>query len=137
MLQTITPDLASVLTAVRQADLFSSLCTIQKPKGSPAHPEVTAAGQPTGNYEDVTGMVAIPCMNAPFSPGNIQANEIKQLEAILALNIRHVLLDGYFPSIQSDTDWIAVVDGQTFDILGAECDSQRVMTRLRIRTATI
>lgn len=133
MLQTITPDLQQVLTAVRQADLFSSLCSISQPTG--AFGASGAPVPPPSGYTPTPGLQNIPCMNAPISEARIQATEVRQLAEVLSLNIRHVLLDGYFPTIQ--TNDLASVDGVSYTIMGVESDSQKTMTRLHLRTATV
>lgn len=132
MLQTFTPDLSQILQPVLHAGLFSKRITFQKPDGV-----ITPAGQPSGNYVNVAGLVNLPCMDAPISEARIQATEVKALKDIVASQIRHVLLYGYFPTIADDTDWQAVIDGEVWDLLGSESDSQRIMTRVHLSVQTI
>lgn len=110
--------------------LFVSLCTIQQPNIT-----LDAAGAPLYNPPtNVPGMVDIPCMDEP--PGmRIQATEVKALAEIGAKLMRHVLLSGYYPLVIPSM-W-AVVDGVTYDILGAESDSQNQQTRLELQIATV
>ena len=51
----------------------------------------------------------------------------------------HVLLSGWYPSIKEGVSqgWIAVVDGETLTLMGAESDSQRQMTRLSVRFGAV
>jgi hypothetical protein len=65
----------------------------------------------------------------------ILANERKTPAEEMAYTTFHVLLNDRYPAIQPQDR--AVVDGVTFDILGVETDSQRIMTRLKLQLATI
>jgi hypothetical protein len=78
-------------------------------------------------------------MNAPLSSERITATEVRELEEIMSQSMRHVLLDGYFPQIEGGqtNGWRVIVDGDTFDLMGVESDSQRTMTRLHIRRVSI
>ena len=122
--------LPQVMPAAIATGLFDSLCTIQQPDGI-----LIDAGQPSGNYVNVSGLVNIPCMAPPMSEARIQADEMRALEEIQAMRPLHVLLSGYHPSIEDGVSkgWIAVVDGEVLTLLGAESDSQRQMTRLSVR----
>lgn len=134
MNQTLIPDFTTVIPAVEDSGLFVSVCTIQQPSGT-----LDASGQPDGLYTNVTGLVSIPCMSAPVSMARIAATEVKALEEILSLQVRHVLLDGYYPTIAAGVGngWRAVIDGTTYDLMGAESDSQSQMTRINVRIAEI
>lgn len=116
---------------------FESLCTIQAPDGL-----FGPSGAPSGNYANVAGLIAIACQDEAPSMARIQATEVKALAEIMALNLRHVLLDGYYPTIAQNTQWRATItaaDGvtvTTYDILGAESDSQGQMTRMQVRLVT-
>lgn len=116
---------------------FESLCTIQAPDGS-----YGPSGGPSNAYANVSGLVAIACQDAPPSMARIQATEVKSLAEIMSLNMRHVLLAGYYPTIGQNTNWRAVVteaDGTTiltYDIMGAESDSQGQFTRMELRIVT-
>lgn len=135
MYQGLAYDIEQVMPEAIATGLFDSLATIQAPDGS-----FGASGAPSGNYVDVSGLVAIACIDAPPSDARIQATEAKSLADQLSLNMRHVLLSGYYPTIE--TDWRAVItksDGTTvviYDIMGAESDSQTQMTRLEVRIVT-
>lgn len=130
MKQGLDYDIASVVPAAVNTGRFVSLCTIQQPSGT-----FGASGAPDGTFTNVAGMVNIACMSAPVSNLRIIATEEKTLAEILATKPRHVLLAGYYPTIQ--TNYRAVVDGTAYDILGVESDSQAQMTRLMVRLASL
>ena len=134
MNQSITDVLSQALPAVESAGLFTSLCTLQQPDGT-----YVGSGQPSGTYSNVLGLVNLACMNAPLSSERITATEVRELEEIMSQSMRHVLLDGYFPQIEGGqtNGWRVIVDGDTFDLMGVESDSQRTMTRLHIRRVSI
>ena len=132
MTQGLAYEIASVIPAVLDSGLLVSLCTIQEPSGN-----IIEAGVPDGTYVNVSGMVDIPCTAPPPSEARIAATEVKALAEIMSLNIHHVLLGGYYPAIETNTEWRAVIDGIDYDILGAESDSQKQMTRLAVRIATV
>jgi hypothetical protein len=134
MLQDIGWDIADVMDLAVSTGLFVSLCTAQAPDGL-----LIDAGQPSGNYVNVTGLVDIPCMNAPMSEAKLQAAEIKALADIEAFSPRHVLLSGYYPAFDDGVHlgWRVVIDGTPYDLMGSEGDSQSQMTRLACRTSGV
>jgi len=136
MNQSLTYDFASLPKMVEDAGLMQSVCTIQAPSGN-----LGVSGAPDGTYADVTGLVNLPCMNAPESVGNIAATEIKNIAEIMSVSLRHVLLNGYYSQLDGlnwgQIGWHAIVDGVEYDILGAERDSQFSQTRLKLRLVTI
>lgn len=130
--QAIQLAIQQVMPLARATGLFVSLCTLQQPDGI-----LTGAGQPSGNYVNVPGLVNIACMDAPLSEARIQASEIKGLDEIEAFAPRHILLSGYYPQIAAGVaaGWQVVVDGTALDLMGAESDSQAQMTRIVARTS--
>lgn len=124
----------NVMSAAKLTGIFVSLCTIQQPDGV-----LIEAGQPSGNYINVAGLVNIPCTAPPVSPVRLQATEVRAADDIQAFAPRHVLLSGFYPSIQQGVaeGWIAVIDGVTYTLMGAENDSQSRMTRLMVRFAGV
>jgi len=126
----IQRSIARVMPTALASGLFVSLCTIQQPDGL-----YVGSGQPSGNWINVSGLVDIPCMNAPESELRPTADEEKGELETTAFNLQHVLLDDYYPTIQ--TNWRAVIDGVAFDILGSESDSQRTQTRLKLQLAVL
>jgi hypothetical protein len=133
MLQNIIPVLVSqVMPKVVASGLLVSTCVIQAPSGA-----VTAYNQPDGTFVDI---LTAQCEDAPLGfGGGIDANETKQLSDTLAGGYRHVFLAAYYPQIPTGTGsgWRAVIDGTVYDLLGAENDSQRSQTRLRLQLVTI
>jgi hypothetical protein len=134
MNQTLQYEVDSVMPLAVATGLFVSLCTIQQPSTTP-NPD----GTMPNSYSDIGGLVNIPCMDAVPSESRIQATETKQLQEILSKQLRHVLLNGFYSTIPSGVGkaWRAVVDGVTYDLLGAEPDSQSQMTRLMLQLATV
>jgi len=118
-----------------------SLCTVRKPDGN-----VTSSGGQSGTYVDVTGLVAIQCIDAPDrSPSAQERNTQGYVEAT---SRRKVLLRGYFALLSpatnwGDAGWIAVMTNtisgevQTYDIRGAEADSQHSQTYMYLRKVTV
>lgn len=121
---------SDVMPLALATGLFKSLATIQEPDGV-----LVDAGQPSGNFIDVDGLVDIKAMDAPVSEMTIKADETKSADNIQNFTYRHVLLGGYFPTITLGTrlGWRAVVDGTPYDLLGAESDSQRTQTRMYLK----
>src|SRR5262249_27749657 len=113
--------------------LFDSLCTIQKLDGS-----INFSGQMNAIW--ITVFDSILCIQDPSSVARIVATEKKSVDDVESFNMRHVLLNGYYPTITTDMRAVVVTaDGFTtiyYDILGVESDSQAQMTRLEVRTAT-
>ncbi len=130
MYQGLHQDILDVMPEALATGLFVSHCTIQAPDGI-----FVGSGQESGDWVDVEGLVNIQCMSAPISDSKILADEMKSLEETMAVNLRHVLLDGYYPQIEPGQR--AVLDGVGWDILGAEADSQSQMTRLHLKLASI
>lgn len=137
MNQTSIPALVQqVMPRASQSGLFDSKCTIQAPDGV-----IGSGGAPSGNYANVAGLVNVLCVDAPPSVARVQATEVKALAEIMAKGMRHVLLNGYFPQIVAGvaTGWRAIVTrtatgaSVTYDILGAEVDSQNTQTRLELQ----
>ena len=125
MNQVLTTDLSAVLTAVEDAGLFSSLCTIQEAFASPDD-----LGQSDlVDWADVEGMVDIACMIGPLQPARPStSDEIDAATFTADMDTFHVLIDGYYPEIKQRHR--AVIDGVALDIKGAESDSQNTMTRM-------
>jgi hypothetical protein len=118
------------MPAATIAGMFPSLATLQ---------QLTHVQGPTGNYTnvwaDVAGVVSIPCKDAPASIARIQATEMKDVAEIMAKGLRHVLLNQCFldaPNWAAQTSRM-VVDGFTYEVLGAENDSDTIQTRVDLQ----
>ena len=139
MYRDIQYDLGAVMPAALETGLFVSLATIQQPTG-----EQTADGSPiatggdTGDgWNNVAGLINIPCMNGPEADARIRAKTERQIEYIEAFQFRHLLLDGWYPQIEQFDNWRAIVDGQAWDPIGVESDSQGTQTRLLLQVAGV
>lgn len=153
MYQGLSQELARVMPAALETGLFATtLCTVQLPSGI-----IGPSGAPDGTWVssrpdlgiDLSNVIGVECMSAPPSSARIQATDVKSLEEIMNLGLRHVLLSGYFPQIvpataagaravmtTTDANGV-VVDTTAYDILGAEADSQIQMTRIELKFASI
>jgi hypothetical protein len=98
------------------------------------------------DYTAVAGLTNIACTAPPESTGSITATETRALEEITSAELHHVLLAGYFPTLDAgwrgeNSDdkgaWIALIDGFNYEITGVESDSQSQMTRVRVKLATV
>lgn len=136
--------------AARQTQVFSglyvSLIQFQEPAGT-----FGGSGAPTGTFVNVPGLVdrftgasAIGCMDSPLAPGTISALEAKALGEIESEGIRHVSLNGYYPAVvanwqseNANMNWRAIVDGVTYEVFGAETDSQTTQTRVKLRIVLV
>jgi hypothetical protein len=131
MNQSISYEVAGVMAQAIATGLFVSLCTIQAPSGT-----LGASGAPDGLYSNVSGLVSIPCMDAPQPPTDARfgVKEAKAPAEITAMANRHVLLNTYYPTLITGwrQGWRAVIDGVIYDLCGVEPDSQRQMVRLEL-----
>lgn len=123
-----------VMQSAYASGLFVSLCTVQQPSTTQG-----PTGNPLNGFTDITGLIDIPCMDAPPSMARIQATEMKDVAEILSKGLRHVLLNQCFPDAinWSGRAYRVVIDGVVYDLLGAEVDSQAVMTRLDLQLVTV
>ena len=133
--------IAGVMPAAIATGLFVSLFTAQEPR-----PTQGPNGAIEFDYVDVAGLIEIACTAPPESPGSITATEVRALEDITASELHHVLLAGYYPTLDTgwrgeNADgkgaWIALIDGYQYEISGCESDSQSQMTRVRVKLATL
>jgi hypothetical protein len=133
--------IAGVMPAAIATGLFVSLFTAMEPV-----PTIGVTGAVEFDYTPVSGLVNIPCIAAPESPANIVATEVRALTEITASEIRHVLLDAWYPQLdagwrgENNDDkgaWIAQIDGFNYEISGVESDSQTTQTRVKVTLATV
>ena len=133
--------IAGVMPAAIATGLFVSLFTAMEPV-----PTIGPTGAVEFDYTPVSGLIDIPCIAAPESPANIVATEVRALTEITASEIRHVLLDAWYPQLDAgwrgeNSDdkgaWIATIDGFNYEISGVESDSQTTQTRVKVTLATV
>lgn len=132
MNQSLAYEFAAVVPAVLATGLCDSLCSIQLPDGV-----LIGAGQPSGNYIAIAGLTNLVVVSAPESEARIQANENRTIDEVQSFAPRHVWVAGFYPQIETlaAQGAQAVIDGTTFDLMGAEADSQFHTTRLSVRTS--
>lgn len=134
MYQGLSQEIAAVMKEARATGLFVSVCTVQQADGG-----FTASGFPDGGFTNISGVVNIPCTAPPPSVARVQASENKQVDGVQSLVPAHVLLNGYYPQVPFATTTRpalrAVIDGNNFEVMGVEHDSQKQMTRLAVRVA--
>lgn len=135
----IASGIAGVMGAALATGLFVSLVNIYQPSGT-----LTASGAPDGVYVPVSGLQGIRAMNAPVSVDSYNINSTSQnaVAQVQSIELRHVLLERWYPELSpttnwGNTGWICEVDGVRHDILAAEQDSQLQMTRLRLQKAGV
>lgn len=139
MNQVFTVDHTAVLTAVRNAGLFTGACTTQRFDGTAG-----STGRPAlsvdANWDAVE--TAIPCMIGADGVASKIRNsfEKKSDVADMQTDILHVLLDGYYPGILHG-DRAVLTRGATsigtFDIQGVEHSTDNVMTRLAVHKVAL
>jgi len=122
--------LANIMPQGYAAGMFPSLATLQQ-----LVQDQGPTGNPTGAWVNVSGVVNVPCKDAPASIARIQATEMKDVAEIMAKGLRHVLLNQCFLNAPN---WAAmatrmVVDGFTYEVLGAENDSDTIQTRVDLQ----
>ncbi len=136
MNQGMTVDIAGVMAIAVGSGLFVSSFTAQQPDGV-----ISGPGAPSGTYTNVSGLTAIQCMDAPDITQQVKVGAFQQRAGsqVLSEADRHVLLDGYYPTLQDGwrDGWRAIVDGVTYNIFGVESDSQRTQTRVKLQLATV
>ena len=141
-------EVEAVIQAVFETGLLVSLVTIQQPTG-----EQTADGSPiaTGGdsgdgWNNVAGMIDLPCMNGPEADARIRAKTERTTETVEAFQFRHLFIPGNYAIEQFD-NWRAVVDtvpwvansptALTYDPVGIEHDSQSSQTRALLQLAGV
>lgn len=143
MNQGLVVGIGDVMAEALATGLFISRCTIQLPVQGEAG--LGPSGAPSGAFLPVTGLTNIRCMDAPQPPSEVKlgAQSLRSMSQITDLAPRHVLLEGFYPTLIDD-QWrygaraVIATRGrsETFEICGVECDSQRQMTRLEVKLVT-
>ena len=140
MYQGIGIDLAQTVAEVNYSGYLSGTCTIQVPTGAQ-----NADGSPANTWVAVSELTGLYCQIAVPSATAVQATEVKDLEEIMARSIRHVLLAGFYPQLKQlkqagQVQALLSLTGDstyTFEVLGAEDDSQGQMTRFECQWVSL
>ncbi len=136
MNQGMTTDISQVMAIALASGLFVSVFTARAPDGT-----ISGGGTPSGTYTDVPGLTLIQCMDAPDITQQVKVGAFQRRnESEVASEAdRHVLLDGYYPTLQAGwrAGWQAIVDGVSYNIFGVESDSQRIMTRVKLQAVSV
>ena|SRR5690242_7499541 len=136
MNQSLQIDVTIVMETVRASGLLTSLCTVKTPPADTEDFDAGGALKPDAVWPELSGVVDVPCTAPPLqTTDNVSALELKSMMEIQAKSVRHVLLDGYYPTIEEH--FRAEIDGVDFDITNVESDSQKQMTRLAIQLVTL
>lgn len=130
MNQSISYEIDAVMPVAQQPGTFVSLGTLQQMVSTQG-----PTGNPIGTWANVSGVVNIPCMDAPPSTARVQATELKDVQEIMAKGLRHVLLNQCFVNAPfwAGTGSRFIVDGINYEVLGAENDSQLTQTRIDLQ----
>lgn len=137
----INPNLSvqfpDIMPMVLDTGVLSSLCRIQnRPTTRTSTGRVDDSNPANWTDSGLTGSGPsgeIRCGAAPISELRISSGSTEQKLADRTRQVldRHVLLEGWYPTIIKNQR--AVIDGQAWDIIGVESDSQRQMTRLEVQ----
>ena len=100
MNQAISYELDNIMPQVIATGLLVSLFTAQMPSSV-----LGGTGAPDGTYANVLGLVDIACTAPPYAFGDtsIRADEMKAVPEIAAAEFHHMLLDTYYPLL--NTGW--------------------------------
>ena len=128
-----------VMPAALDTGLFVSLVTIQEPTGEQTADgsQAQTGGDSGDGWNNVPGLINLTAMDAPEADNRIRAKTDRKPEYIESMQFRHLLLSGYYPQIEQYDNWRAIVDGQAYDPVGVESDSQRTQTRLLLQLAGV
>jgi hypothetical protein len=145
MQQGLAIELDQVMPSAFATGLFVSSASFLAPSETQG-----STGNSIGGPSPIQGLQDIPAMNAPRAAGLIGMSSDEKLEFshVEAKRLRHMLLQGYFP--QLDTGFaegagaglqVQVLDpsGITtlYRFLGGEGDSQQKMTRVQMQLVAV
>ena len=123
----VTPQIA--LTGVQV-----SLCTILVRNASGGQPVTDSMGQVDTSIPDYTvlpGHQNIPCQLAVNKLRPDEGGVIRRPEQYDTSGQRSLELNAYYPLILQQ--YLAQVDGTTYEVMAVESDSQKQITRLAVR----
>jgi len=131
MNQSLTYEFDQVMAQATSAGTFVSKATFQTRTNT-----TSAAGQvDLTDWNNVAGLVNIPCMlsvESVFRPN--QAAVVRNPNDWKTLGLLHLLLNGYYPGALQQ--YTVLVDGNRYEIMAVEFDSQKQQTRLGVRYYT-
>jgi hypothetical protein len=130
--QIISRSINRIVPAMISTGLHKSLATFQAPPRGPGFPG-------TAPWTDVPGLVNIPCQFGPEADDGEMAMEFRQQPQTTDTGLHRLEFRGYYPTLEAGwrSGWRVVVDGVAYDVVGIESDSQRVLTRAKVRLVTI
>ncbi len=96
-------------------------------------------GWPSGDYQNLPGLVDLPCMLAPQDLSYIAADESKAPQTITSTALFHLTFTTIYPAISDGwrDGWRVVVDGVNYDVMGVGADSQGQHSVAKVREVTI
>ena len=136
--------IAKVMPAVVRAGLAVSLATFQSSDAAD-FPD----GFYSGNFQDLPGLINLPCMRAPADPSFIQATEVKALKDIMSQELLDVSFTAYYLTLDAGwrEGWRVVIgdndgsgnliNGIDYDLFGVGVDSQSQHSVAKVRLVTI
>lgn len=132
-------DIQAVNQAALDSGLIVSLVTIQQPTGEQTADgsQAMTGGDSGDGWNNVAGLIDLQCMNGPEADARIRAKTDRNPDFIEAFQFRHLFMPGYYPQIEQFDNWRAIVDGQAYDPIGVETDSQFTQTRLLLQLAGV
>ena len=139
MYQGIEYDIEAVMEEALDSELFISLATVQQPTGQQTADgsQLMTGGDSGDGWNNVAGLINIPCMDAPEADLRIRAKTDRNIDFIEGFQFRHILLGGYYPQVEQFDNWRVIVDGQAWDPIGVESDSQKTQTRILLQLAGV
>lgn len=137
-------EIAQTMPLAYATGLFASSATFLQPVQTQGPTGNPIAGAPT----PISGLIAIPAVNAPRSIIAVSSDETRELPHIESKRERHMLLKGYYPVLDTGFSQGAGMGWQVqitdpggnvnvYDFLGGEGDSQSQMTRVRMILVTV
>jgi hypothetical protein len=137
MNQELHIDVSEAVGAIHEAGLANSLVTILRFDGTSGTTGRPSKDDPA-NWDEVADHDGLEAMVAAdiYMTNVTRSKEIRLGDTIAKLDSSHILLMGFYPLIQQEDRAVVTTPGRadrTFDITGAEGDSQSAMTRLEVR----
>lgn len=138
MNQSLSYEFTQVVPQVVLTGVQVSLCTILVRATTGSEPVTDALGQVDTSIPDYTvlpGHSNIPCQLAVNKLRPDEGGVVRRPEQYDSISIRQLELNGYYPLIIQQ--YLAQVDGTTYEVMAVESDSQKQITRLAVRLYTL